>query len=146
MQHIWTILCQFASEDKNSNALSLINVIDRIQITADPDKDALDGIILPINFHLVSMWRCEKTEERDEAKAQVKLYSPDMDDLGDINFSIGATNSVFARLNTKINGFPYKGDGLYVYKVFHVQEEKPVEVQHIPVNVELIPYLDKDGQ
>lgn len=92
------------------------------------------------------MWWCETTEEKDEAKAQVKLYSPDMEHLGDINFSLKSTNSLFARLNAKINGFPYKGDGVYVYKVFHLREEKPIEVQQIPVNVELIPNSSENGQ
>lgn len=133
MQHIWTALCQFTSEDKKSGALSLINILDTIQITVDPAKAILDDVVLPIDYYLVSRWLCEESSGRDEAMGQVKIFSPESEHLGDINFTISAIDSVFAHLNEKITGIPYKGEGVYIFKVFHVLDERTVEVQQIPV-------------
>ena len=146
MQHIWTILCQITSEDKQSGAFSIINVLDRIQITSDPNLVAVDDIVIPINFHLVSMWWREESEQCDEVLVKIKLYSPDKEDLGDLNISFSLSESLFSRVNVNIKGFPYKGDGIYIYKVFHVLDDNPVEVQKIPINVEHISEIKQDQE
>lgn len=145
MQHIWTILCQFTSEDKQSGAFSLINVLDRIQITSDPNKVDVSSIVIPINFHLVSMWWREESEQSDEVQVQIKLYSPEKEDLGDHNISFRLGESLFSRVNVNIHAFPYKGNGVYIYKVFHIVEDMPVEVQQIPINVEHIPLIEQES-
>ena len=137
MQHIWTALCQFTSEDKKSGALSLINVLDTVQIAVDPAIATLDDVVLPIDYYLVSRWLCGESSRRDEAIGQVKLYSPESEHLGDINFTLSAIDAVFAHLNQKISGIPYKGEGVYIFKVFHVLDERAVELQQIPVLLKL---------
>ncbi len=139
MRHIWTILCQITSEDKQSDAFSLISVIDNIQITADPNKVDVDDYVVPINYHLVSMWWCEESEQSDEVQVQVRLFSPEEEDIGGLILPISSTESSYSRLNVKIQGFPYKGNGVYKYIVSQILQDVPIEVQQIPVKVEWIP-------
>ena len=137
MQHIWTALCQSTSVDKKSGALSLINVLDTIQIAVNPANAALDDVVLPFDYYLVSRWMCGESSGRDEAVGQVRLFSPESEHLGDIDFTISANDAVFAYLNEKISGIPYKGEGVYIFKVFHVLDERAVELQQIPVLLKL---------
>lgn len=104
----------------------------------------MEDTVLPIDYYLVSRWLSEESTGRDEAKGLVKLYSPEMEDLGDINFTISATNAVFAHLNEKIKGIPYKGEGVYIFKVFHVLENSSVEVQQIPVLLKLKSVIESE--
>lgn len=101
-----------------------------------------DDIVIPLNFHLVTTWWIEEPEECHLNQVRVRLFSPEDEDLGGPEFTISFSESEYSRVNVNIQGFPYKGDGVYRYRVFQVVEDQPVEVQRIPIKVERRPFQE----
>ncbi len=143
MQHIWTILCQITSEDKNSSAFSLINVLDGISFSAGLDADDVDEVVIPLNFHIVTSWWQEELENSVDIDVQIRLMSPEGEDLGGPDLKLPLSESQFVRYNLNIQGFPYRGDGVYRYVVFQIKDGEQVEVQRIPIPVECIPFQEQ---
>lgn len=142
MQHIWTILCQITSEDKNTDAFSLINVLEGIRFSVELSEADVDEVIIPLNFHLVTHWWRDEFGSKDEYEVRVRLISPAGEDLGGPDLKLSFEDSQNSRYNVNIQGFPYKGDGVYRYVVFQVMDGEQVEVQRIPIPVERIPFQD----
>ena len=142
MRHIWTIVCQLTSEDKITNAFSLIGALEGIEFSADPTIADVDDFVIPLNYHIVSTWWRDETESSGESEVKLRLFSPGGEDLGGPDLKITFSESQSSRYNVNIQGFPYKGDGVYQYIVFHIQEDKDVEVQRIPIKVERIPFQE----
>lgn len=140
MEHIWTLLCQITSEDKSTGALSLINAIERIEFSGDPAQVDVEDLVVPLNYHLVTTWWCENPEKTSENQIKVRLISPSNEDLGGADFNISYGDSQYSRFNLNIQGFPYKGDGIYRYVVSRVHGDEEVEVQQIPIAVERVPF------
>lgn len=143
MEHIWTIVCQITSEDKNTSALSLINVLENISFSADIPESEADDVVIPLNFHLVTTWCREETDSSDENEVKVRLMSPTGEDLGGPDLKISFNESQNTRYNVNFQGFPYKGDGIYRYVLFNVKDGENVEVQRIPILVERTPFIEQ---
>ena len=143
MQHIWTILCQITSVDTDTDAFSLINVLDGISFSADLDAVDVDEVVIPLNFHLVTSWWREESDDSDDIDVQVRLMSPEGEDLGGPDIKLPLKEFQFSRYNLNIQGFPYRGDGVYRYVVFRVKDGEQVEVQRIPIPVECIPFQEQ---
>ena len=143
MQHIWTILCQITSVDTNTDAFSLINVLDGISFSADLPEAEVDEVVIPLNFHLVTSWWREESENSNDNEVQVRLISPEGEDLGGPDLKLPLNEFQFSRFNLNIQGFPYRGDGVYRYVVFQIKDGEQVEVQRIPIPVECIPFQEQ---
>ena len=140
MEHIWTIVCQVTSEDKNSGSFSLINALERIEFSGDPAQVDVDDLVVPLNYHLVTTWWCEKPELSTESQIRLRLISPSNEDLGGPDLDMSFGDSQYSRFNLNIQGFRYKGDGVYRYVVSYVRGDEEVEVQRIPIAVERVPF------
>lgn len=116
----------------------MINALEGIEFSVDPTKADVDEIVIPINFRLATTWWSENPEESDKNLVQIRLFSPDSEDLGGPDLEMAFGESSYSRFTVNIQGFPYKGDGVYRYIIFHVLEDQPVEVQQIPIKVKQI--------
>lgn len=143
MQHIWTILCQITSVDTDTDAFSLINVLDGISFSADVPESEVDEVVIPLNFRLVTSWWREELENHNDYEVQVRLFSPDGEDLGGPDLELPLNEFQFFRYNLNIQGFPYRGDGVYQYAVFQIKDGEQVEVQRIPLPVECTPIQEQ---
>ena len=59
MKVIWAVLCQSAVIDKDTNNVSLLNVIEEVKVPAKPPAEltATDlNLISPATFELVTLW------------------------------------------------------------------------------------------
>ena len=143
MEHIWTIVCQITSEDKNTDSFSLINVLEGIGVSVDLAEADVGDVVIPISFHLVTNWWRDELENSNENEVRVRLFSPAGEDLGGPDLKMQFDESQNSRINVHIRGFPYKGDGVYRYVVFQVKDGEQVEVQRLPIRVERTPFQDQ---
>ena len=79
----------------------------------------------------------------DDNEVQVRLISPEGEDLGGPDLKLPLNEFQFSRVNLNIQGFPYRGDGVYRYVVFQIKDGEQVEVQRIPIPVECIPLQEQ---
>lgn len=107
------------------------------------DAVDVDEVVIPLNFHLVTSWWREESDDSDDIDVQVRLMSPEGEDLGGPDIKLPLKEFQFSRYNLNIQGFPYRGDGVYRYVVFRVKDGEQVEVQRIPIPVECIPFQEQ---
>ena len=120
----------------------MINVLEGIRFSVELSEADVDEVVIPINFHLVTHWWRDEFGSNDEYEVRVRLISPAGEDLGGTNLKLSFKDSQSSRHNVNIQGFPYKGDGVYRYVVFQVMDGEQVEVQQIPIPVERIPFQE----
>ena len=123
----------------------MINALEGIEFAADPSKVDVDDIVIPINFQLATTWWSDEPNESTENQVRVRLHSPENEDLGGPDLEIAFRESHYSRINVSIQGFPYKGDGVYRYIVYHVLDNQPKEVQQIPIKVERKPFQEPNS-
>ena len=134
MEHMWTVICRLTSDDRNSNTISLISAIENITF-GGLDDDEADDIVLPISYHIVSTWWCGDNDSKATYQVQIRLISPQGEDLGGPDWDVSFESSQFFRCNVQVNGFPYRGEGPYKYVLSRVDDDEPTEIHSLPVIV-----------
>lgn len=148
-RHIWSILCRFASIDKESNSLSLFNIVEQITInkTEETGKEekaiGIEGktVIVPLELVIVTfLERLDgKNQEAMTKEAQIDIVDSSAHSLWkrefEINFPPGPQRM---RHMLKMNGFGVTIAGTYKFYIstreskedlFEVVAEIPVDVK-----------------
>ncbi|MDP3726023.1 MAG: hypothetical protein Q8R36_02380 [bacterium] len=80
IRHIWTVLCKNTLTDKDSNNLSINNVVEQINISKKQNiptttKERLENLRIPIQLELITLWSREDSEGRG-VDARMQLLDP----------------------------------------------------------------------
>lgn len=121
MKHIWSILCQKSSVDKESNLISLFDCVEEISLVIDQTKAPKDDkLIVPIEFQLVSFWVFEKINKTKDnvLEMKIELLDPDKKLLGrfENKFKVKKGSTRF-RSRISIKGLRITKNGRYTFKV-----------------------------
>ena len=142
MKHIWTVLCEKSTIDKDSNNISLYNIIEKINISGPIEEltkltSSKDGEVFAHNLSLVSLWSREKKEKGDITFTfKVDLESPEKNNLMSNKREVSLKER-YKRTRTKLemNGTKITGPGEYIFKVskkegknYKVCAETPLEI------------------
>jgi hypothetical protein len=133
IQHIWTVICSEAIFDKETNLVSLINVIEELTIQAKPKPKGKIGIALDI----VSFWMRSNEDEPSFGKYRISLVSPEGKVLNTVEGELDLTIYQRLRTRTKFIGFPANQPGRYIFRVDQEEEESKefLPVANIPIRV-----------
>ena len=147
-RHIWSVLCRFASIDKESTSLSLLNVIEEItlkkiegeeNVTEDPDAGK-KAFVVPIEFAIVTF--LERLDGGDwlamTKEAQIKIVDPSANTLLESGFSINFPQGPKRMRHVlKMNGLKITTAGTYRFYIsMRESKEDSFElVAEIPVDV-----------
>lgn len=155
-RHLWSVLCRSASVDKESNSLSLFNVLEEITINKAEDlkrgKETIgaeeQAFIIPIEFVIVTF--LERLDDKDQGsmtkEAQVEIVDPSSRSILKREFEINFRQG-FKRLRHlfKMNGLKITTAGTYKFYIsIRESKEPPFElVAEIPVDVKIGILLSK---
>lgn len=148
-RHIWSILCESSSVDRETNRLSLLNILEEIALKRpDNQKDikknklfsSQEPIGVPLNFQIVSM--LERLDDKEKGpftkEAELEFVDPQGKSLLKKSFELNFLQG-FKRLRHIINM-----NGLYITTVgtynfyFRIRESKnnPLEeVVKLPLDI-----------
>lgn len=143
---MWTVICRYTSDDRNSNTISLISTIEEITFGGGNDTEDSDEIVMPISYHIVSTWWRGNSERSAKHQVRLRLISPRGQDLGGPDWGVSFESSEFFRSNIQVNGFPYQGDGTYIYVLSCVDEDEQIEIHSLPVLVSRKPLEDVESE
>ena len=131
IEHIWTVLCSKATTDKDSNNISLIEVIERLVV--ETPEEAPD---VPLHLELITLWSRENLDEGVKGRARVRFLSPEGDMMSsEIPYSIDLTNYTRMRHGIRSQAIQIKGPGKYVFEIALEKEGDWVTVARIPLEV-----------
>jgi hypothetical protein len=130
----WTIIAQSHAVDRASNALSIFNILETINVpAAAPDPSSGTQAGLPLPFSVIQLWSRGIESGPEQAEARVRIVAPNGTQLVvvpmTVNFAAGP------RVRTILNApaFPYAGLGEYRFETEtrEGEEWKPISVTTI---------------
>lgn len=152
IENIWAVLCMASSVDDTTNNISLFNLIERytfsVSVKENKDKHGNDvrkglknGIPLPVNYRLVSLWSRPEMKTYPEVKTKmlIELVDPQKKILlkqeSDVEFTKDKRRM---RYIIDFNQFIITGDGDYMFRIRlkHQDENDWVEIPlEVRVNI-----------
>jgi hypothetical protein len=121
IRHIWSVLCQSASFDAQTNSISLLNVLEQIITFGEPSVDR-PGIV---QAELVSLWKREQLDSPSSGKMQAFYIDPTGKQSDPISLEINLSQSNFHRTRLSLPGFPLIATGEYIFHIeYQVQGEE----------------------
>lgn len=145
INHEWSVLCSNALVDKDSNNLSLINLIEQISLDVELKEgnvwDDNKGDAFPLNMVIVSRLR-KVIDDQDLVNGDIKVdfISPEKETISSFqqNFELGKGIDNI-RIRFGIGGLVLKTSGIYNF-VINLREdsnEKYNKVYSVPLKVAL---------
>jgi hypothetical protein len=132
IDHIWTVICSDVVIDRDTNNVSIINVLEQLNIPEEAIQD--EG--LPIGIEIVSLWIRKNLNKPSKGFSRLSLLAPNNEVIKSVESEIDLTKYERLRARGIFQGFPFKGDGVYKFLVeYKSHGEKWSKVASIPLKV-----------
>lgn len=136
IQHIWTVLCTKSSIDRETNNISLFEVIEELQVEGLGREPGA----VPCSFELVSLWSRSEPDTPSQGEARITFQSPGG------RTSISQMQAVdlqhYRRLRSKVKilGIPVEEPGRYTFVVECRQQDQEqwIQVARMPLEVQAV--------
>lgn len=135
MKHVWTIVCLNKIDDKTTNNVSLIEVVDRLELEGSlPDVRPLN-LPFPLPLHVVSNWWRDNDEDRLQYRARMKLISPQGETLSTFETTVNLEDNPRFRVALEMETFPFTGSGVYTLDISYLGGIGWTSVASIPLEI-----------
>jgi hypothetical protein len=137
----FSFLCASSSVDRDSNNLSIFNIIEEISVgrenivqvkVGETFEDAID-----IPLELVMTW--EQVSNIDvplSSEVKTKILCPNGDEKDYISFPFSfERGKKKLRLRLQTRGLPFAGYGAYIFKIYLNDDKKYILASEIPLDV-----------
>ena len=114
--HVWTVVCTRSIQDAESKNVSLIDVIEQINV-GDPRPSKGEVRLAPISVDVVTLWAREPSTAPDPARARVAMVSPEGKTMGEATYNVDLSANVRLRSVTRIAGIPISEEGVMRFQV-----------------------------
>jgi len=142
VHHAWTVLCWRSAIDRDSNNMSIHDVLEQLIIGAEPAP----GLVVPIEYQVVSLWAREHKETGTQGISRITLIPPTGTERVLSELAINLSEVERMRHRLLCHGLEVPQAGRYYFRV-EVQDEGEVEwrqVALVPLTVLFLPQTDAD--
>jgi len=141
MIHAWTVFCRGVSVDKDSNTVSLFDVVEQFAVvpsmTSEAAKSLLDhGNFFGPVFALVSLWARDSFDSPESGRARISVISPNGQEQQVAEYEVNLRDFPRSRHIFRMVGFPCETAGQHWIDVGQQSQDQWVRVAHIPVHIE----------
>ena len=128
MKVLWGILCKNVIVNRDTNNITLVEVLERVTITATPPEEPPEpgqGINAMLDIHLVSSWARSAPDIPEMVYAKFRVVAPDGRSMASEEVEVDLTESTYLRASGHLLDapFPFSGEGQYIFKI----ETRPPE-------------------
>ncbi len=118
-KHVWTILSNKTMIDRTSNAISLIDVIEQINLSGSGLNEYKKGreVVIPFNYSLATLWIRSDPKKPEKVNSRTTLFTPDNKISYSQEIEIDLTNHQRRRSIIDFRSLPLSGPGTYKYKI-----------------------------
>lgn len=138
IRHIWSVYCSKGSVDQQTNAVSLFEVVEELQLRVTPD--AVFPLVVPYQTLMVTFWAREDPEKGLWGRQRLRLIAPDGSELGEftakINLESASRSRNFARFEAMRLGGPGRHEWEVAWRADDADEWQIVA--HVPVDLAVI--------
>jgi len=136
--HVWSVLCSQSISNAMTKNLSLIEVLEQLSITGPPLVEGKEGAI-PITLDVASFWLRWPYDQQTRGSTRLLFLSPNGEVMREaLEFSIDLSEQKRAHTIARINGLPFRQEGVYRFSV-QLQEDGDIEWKEVAsIPLELI--------
>lgn len=113
IQHVWSVACQSASFDTQTNSVSLLNTLENIIVFGEPTQETP----APLSCEIVSLWARESADAGGSGQMRVLLNLPGGKPPDVIMLDIDLTRTLFHRTRITIGVLPLTSSGRFEFQV-----------------------------
>lgn len=138
IRHVWTVVCQKSIIDSTANTLSIIDVLEKIDVNLpeNTNNEVKNPIAIPFNLEVISFWRRTSDDKNLDENVKMILYSPEGKELASIPMAIKVPdNAKFFRAIVKMNALPLTKSGEYKFEILQKKNVEHITVAEIPFDV-----------
>lgn len=136
IEHVWTVICRQSVIDRDSNNVSLFDILEQITIHGEPPGD--DAAVAPVEMEVMTLWSRSDYGVPARGAQRLTLLSPSGEALASGKQEVDLSKHRRFRSRTRFRGLPVKGPGRYIFRVEQMEEDE-AEWQHVTdVPLELV--------
>ena len=133
---LWAVLCYKANVDKETNNVSLLDVLEQITLQPGQDlEDEAEGIAMAHHMELATLWRRTDPAVPELGHMRLELVTPRNNVSGRAELPLRLDTSVRYRGIVKLDALPFEGFGTYRFRVSKKEEGDWREVTSVPLEV-----------
>lgn len=150
VKNIWSVPCQKAHVDSRSQLISMIDILEKLDVTIDIDsapKDLLrdkksntlrNPVNFPVNFTLVSYWEIDPEYRGKIIKMHVEIESPKKKPLGyaELKFK-SEKDKDFHKTFVEFHSLPLIESGIYSFNIQLKEKDTYTTIRRIPFIVDI---------
>jgi len=141
MKHIWTVLCNKSILDKYSNNITLVNVLETLNIEGSIDdltkvSKSKKGNIFPYNLSIVSLWAREDEKGDVNFIFKLEIEDPEGEIIAENEREV-PLNSQHKRTRTRINmnGIKITSPGDYIFRISKKINDDYIICAEVPLEI-----------
>ena len=144
MEVTWSIFCQSSAIDRDTNNLSLFNVIEELTVPVPPPQlqtgQPLPEGLTVANLELVTLFTRSDPQVPERGRGRVRLLLPEGREALNQEFEVDLTQYLRLRMRVKVPGFPTGDAGMYRFLVDGITDTSDwIEMFELPIRVALQP-------
>lgn len=123
IQLTWSLLCQRAIIDSQTQLLSIHDVLENLEVEVKPNKssdaDKRQNFVLPLEYYLITYWRYDAKVLKDKTiRFKVELLDPKDSVLNSVEQEFQADDPMQkTRHILRIKGLPLNESGTYKMRI-----------------------------
>jgi len=142
MNVLWALLCETVIIDQQTNRVSIIGVIDEINVPAPPPEGPSETGESPItaaNMRLIALWSRSDHSVPESSQARMRIVAPNGDEWRSEEHEVDLTDAPLARTIGHITGLPpLARDGMHLFKLeSQVSDATWTEKFELPLSVQV---------
>lgn len=134
IEHIWTVVCSMSVIDRETNNLSLFNIIEQLNILAQPQSD----MTLQLTLNVVTLWGRVDYAIPAQGSSRITFLSPLGEAIGQVEGEIDLSKHERLRMFRRFPlGLNLKDSGRYCFRIElrMKDEEHWLTVANVPLQV-----------
>ncbi len=143
MKHIWTVICQNSSIDKETNLLSMFDCIEELSLEINKIKSSKSNLSIPIKFDIVSFWIIENPEKENTLEIAIEILDPNKKLLHRLENKFDVKKGALRfRNRIHMQGLPITEAGRYIIKIMQKNKKDLKTVTELPLDVKISYKID----
>ena len=133
MRHIWSVLCRYAIEDKDSQNYSLIETLSSVSFKGHIPEER--PVSLPFKHRIVTLWRHNNDLSGKEYPVRLRVFTPANVEVVSAEMIVDLKGHGTLKTNFNSDTFQYTSDGIYEYEISYRHDENWIVAAQVPLNV-----------
>jgi hypothetical protein len=139
--HIWSILCSKAVIDRETNQVSLHDVVESLKVELTTKGELVPANQKPalaVSFQFASYWTRSEVGTPEKSRARVILRSPSEVVGNSEVFEVDLLNYVNSRTILRIPAIPIAENGRHWFLVEEEKTNRWIEVSRVPLDLTVV--------